>query len=941
MKNLYLLLLLFIGFTGFAVVPPDIQDPTPLEVCDDNNDGIAVFDLTVKIPEVLGALNSGSYTVTFHETMTDAEINGTSIPTTTVYTNINPNTQIIYIRVEDNTDISSYSLTTLQLIVNPIPNIGIPQDLSIEQIPFIGTAVFDLTLNDTVLANGMSGTTVGYYATLADAQSNVAQISTPSAFIGTNGQQIWARVENAVTGCFANASFHLYITNPDIVFIPDANFKSFLINHSPTIDFNGNDEIEYSEAELFSNVFLLDSSNISDLTGIEAFVNLRQLYCSNNNLTFLDVSGLTNLNTLYCSFNQLTSLNVSGDISLVTLECNNNLLTTLDVSNLSNLSTFFCYENLLTTLNIAQTTNLADFSCGNNQLSSVDVSSSPNLILFGCGNNPISSLNVSNLVNLQNLFCDATFISTLDVSTCTSLNVLAFNDNSNLTSVYMKNGRNEGVNLSNNPNLIFICADETQINNVQQLLASSGMSSTAVNSYCTFTPGGDYNTISTNIRFDSNGNGCDLADISFPNIRLNINDGINSGATFTDVEGTGSFYTQAGTFTISPGVENPAWFTISPASVSVPFSNVDNNVSNQNFCITANGIHPDLEVVIVPITPARPGFDADYKIVYKNKGNQTITHTNDGISFIYDHNRMNLLSTSEPLSLISAPPGTLNWDFLNLVPFESRSILLTFHVNEPTHPTFPVNNGDVLNFTAVVNPLAGDETPADNTFQFNQTVVGSFDPNDITCIQGALVSPIEIGNYLHYVINFENTGTFQAENIVVREVIDPAQFDITSLQVLNSSALMTASITGNVAEFIFSNINLHSGGHGNILLKVRSNNALQEGDLVSKRANIYFDYNFPVETLPANTVFQTLSNPDIPVDATISVYPNPTQGIININCKNTISSIQLYDIQGRIVQTNLVNENQTILDISNQSNGMYFVKITSAQGTKVEKIVKE
>ena len=202
--------------------------------------------------------------------------------------------------------------------------------------------------------------------------------------------------------------------------------------------------------------------------------------------------------------------------------------------------------------------------------------------------------------------------------------------------------------------------------------------------------------------------------------------------------------------------------------------------------------------------------------------------------------------------------------------------------------------------------------------------MGSFDPNDITCIEGEIVSPSEIGNYLHYVINFENTGTADAENIVVKDIIDTDKFDLSSLQVLDNSHPVLAKITGNVVEFVFKHIQLHSGGHGNVLLKLKSKNTLIQGDTVSKQANIYFDYNAPISTNIENTIFQSLSTPGFEVDNSISMYPNPSHSIINVKANNTIKSIQLYDVQGRLLQTNLINENQTILDISNQSNGIYF-----------------
>jgi hypothetical protein len=190
-------------------------------------------------------------------------------------------------------------------------------------------------------------------------------------------------------------------------------------------------------------------------------------------------------------------------------------------------------------------------------------------------------------------------------------------------------------------------------------------------------------------------------------------------------------------------------------------------------------------------------------------------------------------------------------------------------------------------------------------------------------------------------INFENTGTYQAENIVVKEIIDSNMYDLNSLQVLNSSAAVTTKITNNKAEFMFQNINLDSGGHGNILIKIKSKDTLVQGDSVAKQADIFFDYNFPITTNEANTVFQSLSNPSFPIDSTISLYPNPTHNLVNIKANNTITSVELFDVQGRLLQTKLINENASTLEITAQSAGVYFIKVTTDKGIKVEKMVKE
>ncbi len=145
----------------------------------------------------------------------------------------------------------------------------------------------------------------------------------------------------------------------------------------------------------------------------------------------------------------------------------------------------------------------------------------------------------------------------------------------------------------------------------------------------------------------------------------------------------------------------------------------------------------------------------------------------------------------------------------------------------------------------------------------------------------------------------------------------------------------------NVVEFVFQNIALQSGGHGNILLKIKSKGDLNIGSIVKKRADIFFDYNAPIDTGFENTVFQTLSNSGFVKDNSISIYPNPTNSFVNIKSENNIQTIELYDVQGRILVTKMVSSNNEVLDISNKSNGIYFLKITSEIGTKVEKIIKE
>lgn len=659
--------------------------------------------------------------------------------------------------------------------------------------------------------------------------------------------------------------------------------------------------------------------NVSDtqLTSLDVSNNpfLTELYLDASPIENLDVSNCSSLTSLNMnSFPGLSTLNVLGCSSLTGLDCSDTQLTTLDISNLTALDTLYCNYNFsLASINTTNCNNLATFQCAFNQLTTLDVSTLSSLNDFNCIGNQLTTIDLSNNSNL----------TLIDLSS------------NQLETIFMKNGSNETGNLSDNPNLSFVCCDESQLTDIQNLLITQGFSTTVCNSYCSFIPGGNYNTLTGTILFDSDNNGCDTNDTSHPNIRIDINDGTNQGATFTEASGVFNFYTDAGSFTINPNVENPTWFTLSPTSATIPFADNNNNVATQNFCLSAVGIHADVEVVIAPIIPARPGFDAVYHIVYKNKGNQTVSGV---VSFTYDDSVLDFVSVS--IAPTTQSPNVLNWNYVDLLPFETRSIYVTLNVNSPTD-TPAVNIDDVLIFDAGITSSITDEFVDDNSFTYNQTVVGSFDPNDIVCVEGDSLPVSEIGEYLHYVINFENTGNSEAENIVVRTEIDATEFDLNSLQMLNTSHDAYIRQNENVVEFVFQNIALQSGGHGNVLLKIKTNYNLQNGTTVGKQATIYFDYNAPIETNSANTTFETLSSGSFEVDNSIVVYPNPTASLLNINCKNNIKTVQLYDVQGRLLQTHIVNDANTLLDISDKSNGIYFAKITSEVGVKVEKIIKE
>jgi hypothetical protein len=140
----------------------------------------------------------------------------------------------------------------------------------------------------------------------------------------------------------ANTYGSIYkINDPDLapctVTIPDTNFKSSLVANT-AINTNGDTEIQCSEASAFTGQIYLYNESISDLTGIEAFVNVTNLYCAFNNLTSLNLSSNIALEELYCHSNSITNLDFSTNTALNKLNCSSNALTSLNIANGNNAS---------------------------------------------------------------------------------------------------------------------------------------------------------------------------------------------------------------------------------------------------------------------------------------------------------------------------------------------------------------------------------------------------------------------------------------------------------------------------------------------------------------------------------------------------------------------------------------------------------------------------
>ncbi len=80
------------------------------------------------------------------------------------------------------------------------------------------------------------------------------------------------------------------------------------------------------------------------------------------------------------------------------------------------------------------------------------------------------------------------------------------------------------------------------------------------------------------------------------------------------------------------------------------------------------------------------------------------------------------------------------------------------------------------------------------------------------------------------------------------------------------------------------------------------------------------------------------TNVDEMDQVSMKVYPNPGNGVFNIQANERIADVQVIDILGQVVYNASVNAQQHIIQMDNVRSGIYFVQINTQSGKMIEKI---
>ena len=241
------------SFNVIVYPNPIAYAPIDLELCDDDDDEIAEFNLSNNTANILGNQSGSNFTVSYFETLENSE-NGES-PLNTYYLAFNE--QIIYARVENNST-GCYEITQFQTIVHPLPIVDIPDQLT-------------LCLIDELIPVYVSANTNN----IGDSYLWSTNETTPEIEISTIGNY-WVTV-TTVFGCETTSEFTIIES------------EQATIEMTESIDFSDPNNVTVTISGIGDYLYVLDDGEPQESNVFE-YVSLGY-----HTITIIDINGCSDI----------------------------------------------------------------------------------------------------------------------------------------------------------------------------------------------------------------------------------------------------------------------------------------------------------------------------------------------------------------------------------------------------------------------------------------------------------------------------------------------------------------------------------------------------------------------------------------------------------------------------------------------------------------------
>ncbi len=369
-----------------------------------------------------------------------------------------------------------------------------------------------------------------------------------------------------------------------------------------------------------------------------------------------------------------------------------------------------------------------------------------------------------------------------------------------------------------------------------------------------------YNIFRGSAYYDKENDGCDTLDDSFHNLQISVD--TYDGFTFTDSLGHYSLFCNhsACDVTANYNLSEEEYFKITPKDTLLDFGGYG-NIYNLDYCVEPTGMYDDLKVIINSTTPPTFGFENEYELICTNKGTTPVSGV---VKLFFNRNEVTTIgfdSDTLGTSIYSnEAEDTIQWATGVIQPFQSRKYDVSFLIR-------PAMMGDTINLRSEVclDSSYQEQTTYDNEFVHKAIVVSSFDPNDKTLLEGELLPFSKVGDFVHYRIRFENTGTANARFVVLKDNLDEEFYDLSTFTPISASHTYRAWIEdGNEMMVHFEDINLpyleeeDNTGYFTFSIKLRED--LPSSTVIKNKAQIFFDYNPPITTNTSEASFERNSS---------------------------------------------------------------------------------
>ncbi|MCC7502243.1 MAG: DUF11 domain-containing protein, partial [Flavobacteriales bacterium] len=399
----------------------------------------------------------------------------------------------------------------------------------------------------------------------------------------------------------------------------------------------------------------------------------------------------------------------------------------------------------------------------------------------------------------------------------------------------------------------------------------------------------------------------------------------------TDTLGRFALAPLPGTYTMTASFSNPYITAIVPATHTANLPTYADQDSLNDFAVQLQPGVQDLTLLRLEGAPV-PGTNTSYGFVCTNNG----TIPSGGfLTVTFDPALAYVQGSPTPSSVVA---NVVTWTIPTLPINGSYTVQLLLYTDSL------LSLGTPMPFSAMLDPVATDATPANNLVNDVDTVVASYDPN-CKVVEPAMLSSTEVamGEELTYTIHFQNTGTYQASRVILTDTLS-TDLQWNTMRYLGSSHACTWQIVNGVLYVVYDPIYLPDsasdelGSHGFVQFAMQPLSTLLNGNQVSNTANIYFDFNEPVITNTAVfTVNDASAVSELVHDQDLCLWPSPTIDVLYIAHKTErVLSVELLDLRGRPL---LVAGAVDHLDVGQLAAGMYLARVTTSAGTYMRSVV--